>query len=169
MATMMPLRRHERLAQWWHLRSRSEQLVLLLLGALVVLALLWSFVWQPLARDTERLSRSLADGRAALADARRQSDEIAGLARNTPAPPAGDARAAIESAMARQGFKPAGTGIERVGDQRWRATLDAISFDSLTAFIDALQRDAGVRAAELSVTARVEPGQVRADVTLARD
>ena len=71
--------------------------------------------------------------------------------------------------MARQGFKPAGNGIERVGDQRWRATLDAISFDSLTAFIDALQRDAGVRAAELSVTARVEPGQVRADVTLARD
>lgn len=169
MATTIPVGRHERLAQWWHLRSRRDQLVLLLVGVVAALVLLWSFVWQPLARDTERLSRSLADGRAALAEARRQSDEIAGLARNPPAPPAGDARAAIESAMARQGVKAAGNGIERVGDQRWRATLDAISFDSLTALIDALQRNAGVRAAELSVTARVEPGQVRADVTLARD
>jgi type II secretory pathway component PulM len=141
----------------------------MLVVALAALALLWSFVWLPLLRDTERLSRALVDGRAALADARRQSDEIAGLARNAPAPPTGDARTAIESAMSKQGFKAAGNGIERIGDQRWRATLDAISFDSLAVFIDALQRDAGVRAAEVSVTARVEPGQVRADVTLARD
>jgi general secretion pathway protein M len=169
MATTMPLGRRERMTQWWQLRSRREQLVLLLVGTLAAVALLWSFVWQPLVRDTERLSRALADGRAALAEARRQSDEIAGLARNAPAAPAGDARTAIDGAMSKQGFKPAGNGIERVGDQRWRATLDAISFNSLTTFIDALQRDAGVRATEVSVTARVEPGQVRADVTLARD
>ena len=143
--------------------------MLLLVGAVAAIGLAWSFVWQPLSRDTERLARSLADGRALLAEARRQSDEIAGLVRDTPAPPAGDARAAIESAMSKQGFRAAGNGIERVGDQRWRATLEAISFDSLTAFIDALQRDAAVRAVEVSVTARVEPGQVRADVTLARD
>ena len=157
------------MTQWWQLRSRREQVVLVLVVAIAAVALLWSFVWLPLARDTERLSRALVDGRAAVTEARKQSDEIAGLARNAPAPPAGDAKAAIESAMSKQGFKAAGNGIERVGDQRWRATLDAISFDSLTAFLDALQRDAGVRAAEVSVTARVEPGQVRADVTLARD
>ena len=47
-------------------------------------------------------------------------------------------------------------------------TFDAIAFDALTALVSALQRDAGVRAAEVSVTARVEPGQVRAEVTLTR-
>jgi len=169
MATTLPLGRHERATQWWHLRSRREQLVIILVAAVAAIALLWAFVWQPLQRDTERLARALADGRAALAEARKQSDEIAGLARNAPAAPAGDARAAIDSAMSRQGLKPTGGGMERVGDQRWRATFDAISFDSLTAFIDGLQRDAGVRAAEVSVTARVEPGQVRVDVTLAHD
>jgi type II secretory pathway component PulM len=168
MATTLPVGRHERAMQWWHLRSRREQLVIILVAAVAAIALLWAFVWQPLQRDTERLARALSDGRAALAEARKQSDEIAGLARNAPAAPPGDARAAIESAMSRQGLKPTG-GIERVGDQRWRTTFAAVSFDSLTAFIDGLQRDAGVRAAEVSVTARVEPGQVRADVTLARD
>lgn len=169
MATTLPLGRQERATQWWHLRSRREQLVIILVAGIAATALLWSFLWQPLQRDTERLARALADERAALVEARKQSDEIAGLARNASAAPGGDARAAIESAMSRQGLKPAGSGLERVGDQRWRATFDAISFDSLTAFIDGLQRDAGVRAAEVSVTARVEAGQVRADLTLARD
>src|SRR5215468_46635 len=116
MVTAITLRRSERVMQWWHLRSRGEQLVLVLAGGVAAVVLLWAFVWQPLQRDTDRLALRLADGRTALAEARRQSDEIAGLARNAVAPPAGDARAAIDAAMSRQGLKPAAGAIERVGD-----------------------------------------------------
>lgn len=155
-------------AQWWSLRSRRERIVIALVGGIVAIALLWSFVWQPLQRDGERLARELIDQRAALADARREADEIAGLARNAPAPPSGDVRAAIDGALASQGLRSAAASIERLDGERWRITFDAIAFDALTSLLDALQRDAGVRAAEVSVTARVEPGQVRAEVTLTR-
>jgi type II secretory pathway component PulM len=167
MATALPVSRQERFTQWWSLRSGRERIALVLVGGVVAFALLWWLAWQPLQRDSERLARELVQQRATLADARRQADEIAGLARNAPAPPAGDARAAIESALARQGLKPSGA-IERIEGERWRMTLDAIAFDGLTSLLDALQREAGVRATEVSVTGRVEPGQVRAEVTLAR-
>jgi len=167
MATTLPLSRQQRFAQWWGLRSGRERIALVLVGSVVALALLWWLAWQPLQRDSERLTRELVQQRAMLADARRQSDEIAGLARNAPSAPAGDARAAIDSALARQGLKPSGA-IERIEGERWRMTFDAIGFDALASLLDTLQREAGVRAAEVSVTGRVEPGQVRADVTLAR-
>jgi type II secretory pathway component PulM len=150
------------------LRNRRERIVIALVGGIVALALLWSFAWQPLQRDSERLARELVDQRAALTEARRQADEIAGLARNAPPPPTGDARAAIDGALASQGLKSATVSVERLDGERWRVTFDAIAFDALTALLDRLQRDASIRAAEASVTARVEPGQVRAEITLAR-
>jgi general secretion pathway protein M len=167
MATALPASRQERFAQWWSLRSGRERIALVLVGSVVAFALLWSLAWRPLQQDSERLARELVQQRAALSDARRQADEIAGLARNAPASPTGDARAAIESAFARQGLKPSGA-IERVEGERWRMTFDAIGFDALTSLLDSLQRDVGVRATEISVTGRVEAGQVRAEVTLAR-
>jgi general secretion pathway protein M len=167
MATALPINRQERFAQWWGLRSGRERIVLVLVGGIVALALLWWLAWQPLQRDSERLTRELVQQRATLADARRQADEIAGLARNALAPPAGDARAAIDGALARQGLKPSGS-IDHIEGERWRMVFDAIAFDALTALLDTLQRDAGVRATEVSVTGRVEPGQVRAEITLAR-
>ena len=167
MATTLAVSRQERFAQWWSLRSGRERIALALVGSVVALALLWWLAGQPLQRDSERLARELVQQRATLAEAHRQADEIAGLARNAPAAPAGDPRAAIDGALARQGLKPSGA-IERVEGERWRMTFDAIGFDALASLLDTLQRDAGVRAAEVSVTGRVEPGQVRAEVTLAR-
>jgi type II secretory pathway component PulM len=60
------------------------------------------------------------------------------------------------------------TTIERIDNERIRLTFDTIAFDALTAFLESLQRDARLRPVELVATARVEPGQVRADLTLAR-
>ena len=168
MATAMPVGRRERLAQWWRLRSRSERVAIALGGATVALILLWLLAWDPMQRDSERLSRRLADQRSALAEARRQADEIAGLARAAPAASAADARAAIEAALAREGLKPAARALERVDDNHWHLGFDGVAFDALTVMLDGLRRDAGLRAAEVSLTARVEPGQVRADVTLTR-
>jgi len=168
MAASTPVNAREALAQWWQLRSGSERHVLIAVGAVVALALAWLIAWQPLERDSERLTRRLASDRAALADARRASDEIAGLARAAAAPIAPDPRAALDSALAAQNLKTAAGAIERLDDDRVRVTLDRIGFDALTALLDALQRDARLRAVEVVATARVEPGLVRADLTLTR-
>ena len=168
MAASTTVNAREALAQWWQLRSRSERRVLLAVGAVVALALAWLIVWQPLERDSERLTRRLANDRAALADARRASDEIAGLARAAAAPIAADPRAALDSVLTAQNLRTAASAIERVDDDRVRVTLDRIGFDALTALLDALQRDARLRAVEVVATARVETGLVRADLTLTR-
>ncbi len=167
MATTTSSRR-EAAGQWWQLRSRNERIVLSAGAGLLALALAWLFVWQPLMADTERLTRQLGNARVTLAESRRQADEIAGLARNPPQVAAGEPRAALDAMLAEQGLKGSGTTIERIDDGRIRITFDAIAFDALTAFLEALQRTAQLRAVDLVATARVEPGQVRAEVTLAR-
>ena len=149
--------------QWWQLRSPAERAVWLVAGVVVLGLAAWALLWQPLTRDTERLERRLVEQRVTLATARRQADEIAALARGTVEPSPRDARSAVESALARQGLKA--TAIERSDDQHLRVTLDAVSFDALATLLDGLQRDARLSAVDLTAAARVEPGQVRAEMT----
>jgi type II secretory pathway component PulM len=149
--------------QWWQLRSPAERFIGVVAGAVVLVLAAWVLFWQPLARDSERLERRLVEQRATLVTARRQADEVAALARNSVAPLPRDARSDVESALARQGLKA--TAIERGDDQRLRVTLDAVSFDALVTLLDALQRDARLSAVDLTAAARVEPGQVRAEMT----
>jgi type II secretory pathway component PulM len=149
--------------QWWQLRSPAERSVWLVAGGIALGLVAWALLWQPLTRDTERLERRLVEQRASLATARRQADEIAALARSTVELSPRDARSDVESALARQGLKA--TAIERSDDQRLRVTLDAVSFDALATLLEGLQRDARLSAVDLTAAARVEPGQVRAEMT----
>jgi type II secretory pathway component PulM len=158
----------EAVLQWWQLRSANERRVLAAAAIAIAVALLWLLAWQPLVRDSERIAQRLLADRAALADARRQSDAIAGLARAAPGPVASDPRAALDPVLAAQNLRAAATAIERIDNDRIRVTFDAIGFDTLSVLLDALQRDAHLRAVEVVATARVETGIVRADVTLTR-
>lgn len=151
--------------QWWQLRSPAERSILLACAAVVLAVVAWALLWQPLERDSALLERRIAEQRAALTTARKQADEIAGLARSAVAPSPRDARSDVESALAKNGLKA--TAIDRGDDQRVRVTIDAVSFDALIGLLDGLQRDARLNAVELTAAARVEPGQVRVEMTLA--
>src|SRR5215470_14443898 len=132
MATTLPVGRRERFAQWWQLRSGTERTAVTLVAALIALLLLWVVAWDPLQRDSERLARRLAEQRSALAVARRQADEIAGLARSAPVTGTGEARAAIEAALARQNLKSAAGTVERIDDGHWHLGFSGVPFDALT-------------------------------------
>ena len=80
--------------------------------------------------------------------------------------PTGDARAQFDAAAARLAVKP--VAVERGERDALRATFDAIGFDTLVRLVDELQRDARLRVTDLEATARVEAGQVRAELTLRR-
>lgn len=164
MATTLQPAGRERIAQWWQLRSRAERIALALAGGTAIALVAWLVAWQPMQRDAERLTRQLAAQRAALAEARRQAEDVASLARNTAPPASRDARADLDAALSLQTLKP--TTIDRVDNDRLRVSFDAIGFDALLTLLETLQRDARLRAADLTATARVEPGQVRAEFTL---
>jgi type II secretory pathway component PulM len=128
----------------------------------------WLAVWQPIARDTVRLEQRAVTDRNALAEARRASDEIAAVARAAPVAPVADPRAALEAILAARNLKGTATQFERLDNDRLRVTFDSIAFDALAEVLDALQREAHLRVTDLVATARVESGQVRADLTLTR-
>ena len=164
MATAAGLDRRERLTHWWRLRTDAERVALVAGAVLAAVALAWLLVWLPIQSDIARLTRDLGMQRAALAQARSQADAIGGLERRTPAP-ARDARAALDLALAQSGIKA--SAIDRTGDDL-RITIDGISFDALTNLLESLQRDAALRVVDLTAAARVEPGMVRAELTLRR-
>jgi type II secretory pathway component PulM len=165
MATALQPATRDGLRQWWQLRTPTERTVFAALAAIVVAAVAWLVVWQPMQRDVERMARELSVGRAALAEARRRADDIAALARNSAAPAPRETKSDLDAALARAGVKP--IAIDRVDNDRLRVVIDNIGFDALVGLLDALQRDARLRAVDLTVTGRVEPGQVRAEMTLA--
>lgn len=165
MANAARLDRGDRLAHWWGVRTRAERAGIIVALSLAAAALAWPLVWLPLQGDIARLTRELTVQRTALADARQQADAIAGLERRAPAP-ARDPRAGLDAALAQSGVRA--SAIDRSADDRLRVTVDAISFDALTALLETLQRDAALHVVDLTAAARVEPGMVRADFTLLR-
>jgi type II secretory pathway component PulM len=148
-------------------RTVGERRAIAALVAIVAGALAWIAVWQPITRDSAAMQAARADRIVALAGARRMADEIAGLAR-TPAPPSPvDVREAVDRMLDQHGLRPAVTQLDWQ-DGRARLVFAAVRYESLVAALDALQRTDGVRVFEAMLAARVEPGTVRAELTLAR-
>jgi type II secretory pathway component PulM len=82
--------------------------------------------------------------------------------------PAADARADIERVLAERGLATGTAAPIDWRDGRARVTLESARFDALVGALEALQRDAKLRVVEATLTARVEPGTVRAEIVLAR-
>ena len=152
---------------WLASKTLRERRILATIAILATLALLWSACWQPLVRDTVAMRAAQAGDAAALATARRMTEEVVGLARTTVAPSLPDARAGLERVLVQQNLRSAVTQIEWQ-DSRARIVFAAVGYDALMVALEALQREAQLRAVEVTVTARVEPGSVRAELTLAR-
>ncbi|MEP7275371.1 MAG: type II secretion system protein GspM [Betaproteobacteria bacterium] len=148
-------------------RASSRERIAMGVGAAVVLGTLaWAFALQPLTRDLDRLRDAAPAVAASLAQARALADDIAGLARNTP-PARGDLRAAVERAFAERDLRAPAVTIEPQGD-RVSVVVLAAPFATLVAALDAAGKDGAAFVVEGTITPRVEPGAVRAELVLAR-
>ena len=169
--TTLPLRMRARVPSAWmrawdRMSSRDRRLAVGV-AAIVVFALAWLWLWQPLQDDTQRVRRDLLRDRATLAAARAQATEIPGLQRGTQNPTAGDPRLALERVLNERALKSSLTSLD-VKDSRMYVTFSAIGFEALIGMLDALAKADGLRPVEATLTPRVEPGSVRAEITLAR-
>lgn len=166
MASSPALRLPEPVVRWLAAKSPVERRLVAGLTVLVLVAVPWVLLWQPLVRDIDAMRAARPGGQAALATARRMVDEMSGLAR-TPASPAPDPRASLERVLAQHNLRAAVTQTEW-SDERVRVVFAAVGYDALVAALETLQREGRLRAVEATLTARVEPGLVRAELTLAR-
>ena len=154
-------------ANWTATHSPTERRIAAALAILVALAALWTMVWQPMTRDATSLLVAQATDAAALARAREMTKEIGELARAAPKAISTDARADLDRALLQQNLRSAVTSVDW-RDGRAHVVLAAVSYDALIGALEALQRDARLRVVEGTITARVEPGTVRAELTLGR-
>jgi type II secretory pathway component PulM len=167
MATSRPaFRAPAPLANWLATKTRAERSFVVAFLLVVTIALLWAVAWQPLMRDTAALRIAQAGDASALAEARSMASEIGSIApTRAPEPPA-DLRANHERILAQQNLRSAVTQLDW-RDGRAHVVFAAVGYDALIVALEALQRDARLRAVAATLTARVEPGMVRAELTLA--
>jgi len=155
------------LASAWDRASLRERRLTMVAAAVVAIALGWGLLWQPLKSDTERTREERVRMSTLLVLTRTSFEEGAGLVRASPKVNASDPRDAVARAFADRGLRiPAGAIDLR--DNRVHVVLPDARFDALIAALDSLARDDGLRPVEASLTARVEPGTLRAELTFAR-
>ena len=105
--------------------------------------------------------------RAVLANARAQVTEISGLQRSAQQQSGGDSRMAVERALGERALQGTATSLE-VKDGRATITFAAIGFDALVGVLDTLAKTDGLRPLKATLTPRIDPGTVRAEITLTR-
>ena len=155
------------ITRWLAAKTRTERRIVAAIAVAGGAAVLWAVIWQPLARDADAMRAAHAINTTELAAARKMTEEAAGLARTAGTPAPVDVRAALDRILAQQNLRGAVTQLEWQ-EGRARVVFAAVPYDALIALLEALQRDGGLRAVDATLTARVEAGTVRAELTLAR-
>jgi type II secretory pathway component PulM len=154
------------LASWDALPARQR--VLAAIGALIVaLGLALFFAAGPLTAAVARAQADVARARLVQQVAHERLMENEGLARASAPSAVRDVRTAAMSVLTRFALHatPADSATQ---DGRVGIVVSQVQFDTLVAALDALAREDGVHLIEATVTARVEPGAVRAELTLGR-
>ena len=121
----------------------------------------------PLRDAIARARDDLARNRLVLAAAHGRAAESVTLAHAGAPAKSGDVQAAIDRVLAAHGLRHAPV-TAHASDGAPGIVIEAAPFDALVRALDALARDEGVRVVEATLTARIDPGTVRAELVLAR-
>ncbi len=151
----------------WSRLSARERAAVVAAIAVAASALGWVALWQPLRNDLAATEQALLEMRARLAQAKERANDIAVLSRESRPPATADARAAVERLLSAQGRASAAGPLD-AQDGGVRVTFAAIGLDTLVPFVAAAGREEHLFPVEMTLTRRVEPGRVRAELTLAR-
>ena len=135
-----------------------------LIAAVVVTAALVAI---PLRDAIARAREDVARNRAMLEVARERIADNAALAHANPAAKTADLRGAIDRVFAAHGLRYAPVDAQAT-DGRQSIVVEAAPFDALVRALDALAHDEGARLVDATLTTRVDPGTVRAELVLAR-
>jgi type II secretory pathway component PulM len=135
---------------------------LAIVAALVVATVVALRLHDAIARERENVARS---GLVLVAACARAAENVT-LARTNVVAKHGDLRASIERIFARHGLRYAPLDAQ-AGDDAQTIVIEAAPFDVLVRALDALSREEAVRVIDATLTARVDPGTVRAELVLA--
>lgn len=146
--------------RWLKQSTARERWLLIAGGAAVLIWIVFALVWQPMQVRRDAVSRQIALYERAI-----------GALQAAPAPTAAapvDPRSL--NAIVTDAAGGFGLYIRRLEPEgnRIRVTVNDAAFQSLILWLDAMQRDSGLRASELDMTRGPAPGVVNATLVLER-
>lgn len=162
----MAMRLPSMLTRTWDAGRTSQRAAWTGVALLVAIVAAIAVIAVPLTDAIARTRDDVARNRLVLDVARARVTENVALTRATAPVELPDARVTIDQVLAQRGLTyvraaaepPAGSvGI----------VIEAAPFDALIHALDTLARE-GVRVADATITARVDPGTVRAEIMLTR-
>lgn len=152
----------------WHAAEPARRSLLVTGTVGVILALALAIGWQPLTTSIARARDDVARTRVALAIARDRVAETESLVRAASAPAStADVRSAVTRVLGEHSLSIAPVDAKSK-DGRFAIVIAEARFDAIVSALDALARTEGIQLVEGTVTARVDPGSVRAELTFAR-
>lgn len=158
----------ESLKALWTAREPRERAVIA--GGLAVLALaaLWAYVWDPIATDRARLAAALPALRAEAQALVEQGIEAQRLRTAMRArPKTGAPEAAVAEAARAAGFGDA-VGVTSMGDGRVQVALKPVPFDALVRLLAQLAESHALVVESIAVKAAAEPGRVQVESLVLR-
>jgi len=152
------------LREWLEAREPRERAAIVGGAVLLGLAVLWAYVWEPLAADRVRLVEGLPRLRVQAIQVKTQAGEVdqlraAGRARG----PAGVPPSAIEETMKSAGLADTLTSVSTLGEGRVQVALRPVAFDTLVRALAQLAEVRGVTVDSLVLKTAGEPGKVQVD------
>ena len=151
---------------WGTLAARERRLVVM--GAVLLsLTVLYLLLWLPLQQELSRLRAGVPEGQAQLARMRQQAATIQPFRGRSAAIPApGTLIPIVEQSATGRGLRKQITKLEADGSNSVQVTAEAVSFNSLMAWLADLRESHSLVTDNLSVDAHTTPGTVNAKVRL---
>lgn len=159
----------ERFQQFWMQASPRERWLIGGGFGLLLVAVLFFYVWEPVARDRQKLRTNLPQLRTNAEQMRLNAAEVVRL-KTLPASaalPKGGIRGAVENSAAAFKLRDSMSQVSVEGDGRISIAMASVPFDNWVRWLGHLQEQYRIRLESCRVEALPQPGMVRIKAVLA--
>lgn len=153
------------LKRYWMDRAPRERWVIGIGAAVLAVAVMYAYVWLPIARERERLMLDLPRLRAQAAQMRAEAPVIERLRRNAKDTP-DDLRAVLTSVTARQQVSRVQPQMSVEANGRMRVTFASVAAKEWQSWIAALSAERGIRIETVQIDALNTPGLIKVSTVL---
>ncbi len=158
---------------WWLSRQPRERLTLMLGGVLVVAALLYLLVWEPLARERTNLANRVKAQGNALVWMRQASEQVKQLRSQSPnftkKASQSSLMSIVGSSAKRAKIRKPIQRIEPEGKDGVKLWIENVNFDSLVRWLGEMERRHGVLVKRATITRHEQTtGHVNSRLSLER-
>jgi general secretion pathway protein M len=156
---------------WFYSLQPRERLMVTGCAAVIMLALVYSLIWAPIAERRAQLAINVEAQREVLAWMRQASRQVQEARRNNPIATVNDTRSLlsiVDSSATQAGVRNSIQRMEPEGDRGVKLSMENADFDATIQWLSALKRSHNVDVVSATISPNDTPGQVDTDLSLQR-